>query len=138
MAIVPTPENAKPIPDFDAGTFDGLSLLFQSRNGDPAKVSGDDVAAYVAVNKVYTGLNNKTIPQAIAAAGGVEVIGTLTAGATSLTLSDASITTNSTIDIYVNDAFYGVMPLTIAVSTGLLTMTFIAQSADMAVKAVIK
>lgn len=132
MAIVPTPENAKPIPDFDAGTFDGSSLLFQSRNGDPAKVSGDDVAAYVAVNKVYTGLNNKTIPQAIAAAAGVEVTGTLTAGATSLTLSDASITSSSTLEVFTD--IFGAWLENMVVSTGSVVLTFEAQSADMSVK----
>lgn len=132
MAIVPTPENAKPIPDFDAGTFDGSSLLFQSRNGDPAKVSGDDVASYVAVNKVYTGLNNKTIPQAIAAAAGVEVTGTLTAGATSLTLSDASITSSSTLEVFTD--IFGAWLENMVVSTGSVVLTFEAQSADMSVK----
>ena len=132
MAIVPTPENAKPIPDFDAGTFDGSSLLFQSRNGDPAKVSGDDVAAYVAVNKVYAGLNNKTIPQAITAAGGVEVTGTLTAGATSLTLSDASITSSSTLEVFTD--IFGAWLENMVVSTGSVVLTFEPQSADMSVK----
>lgn len=132
MAIVPTPENAKPIPDFDAGTFDGSSLLFQSRNGDPAKVSGDDVAAYVAVNKVYTGLGNKTIPQAIAAAAGVEVTGTLTAGATSLTLSDASITSSSTLEVFTD--IFGAWLENMVVSTGSVVLTFESQSADMNVK----
>lgn len=132
MAIVPTPASAKPIPDFDAGTFDGSSLLFQSRNGDPAKVSGDDVAAYVAVNKVYTGLNNKTIPQAIAAAAGVEVTGTLTAGATSLTLSDASITSSSTLEVFTD--IFGAWLENMVVSTGSVVLTFESQSADMSVK----
>lgn len=132
MAIVPTPASAKPIPDFDAGTFDGSSLLFQSRNGDPAKVSGDDVASYVAVNKVYTGLSNKTIPQAIAAAAGVEVTGTLTAGATSLTLSDASITSSSTLEVFTD--IFGAWLENMVVSTGSVVLTFEAQSADMSVK----
>lgn len=132
MAIVPTPASAKPIPDFDAGTFDGSSLLFQSRNGDPAKVSGDDVAAYVAVNKVYTGLSNKTIPQAIAAAAGVEVTGTLTAGATSLTLSDASITSSSTLEVFTD--IFGAWLENMVVSTGSVVLTFESQSADMSVK----
>lgn len=132
MAIVPTPASAKPIPDFDAGTFDGSSLLFQSRNGDPAKVSGDDVASYVAVNKVYTGLSNKTIPQAIAAAAGVEVTGTLTAGATSLTLSDASITSSSTLEVFTD--IFGAWLENMVVSTGSVVLTFESQSADMSVK----
>lgn len=61
-----------------------------------------------------------------------DVIGTLTAGATSITLSDASITTSSTIDIYTDlDVDYN----SISVSTGSVTVTFDAQQSNMSVKA---
>lgn len=98
MATVPTPENAKPITDFLAGVFDGLSLLFQSRNGAPGKVNGDDIANYVAVNKIYPGLGGKTIPQAIdaKAAAFEHLSDVLAAGATTLIFTSASITSSST------------------------------------------
>lgn len=63
--------------------------------------------------------------------GYTEVTGTLTAGQTSITLSDASITTNSTIDVYTDaDVEYN----SISVSTGSVTITFDAQASNMGVK----
>lgn len=61
-----------------------------------------------------------------------DVVGTLVAGSTSITLSDASITTNSTIDLYTDT--YGVNPLSISVSTGSITLTFAAQQGAVNVK----
>lgn len=132
MATVPTPENAKPITDFVAGVFDGLSLLFQSRSSSPGKVSGDDVANYVAVNKVYTGLGNKTIPQALAskAAAFTHLSDTLLTGATTLTFNDVSITTGSTdIMVFTNPPTAYSMSL----SNGEADLTFTAQAEDVAV-----
>lgn len=65
-------------------------------------------------------------------AGYVDVIGTLTAGQTSITLSDASITTDSTFDFYTDT--YGVNPTAISVSTGSITLTFESQSTSVGVK----
>ena len=63
--------------------------------------------------------------------GYTEVSGTLTAGQTSITLSDASITANSTIDVYTDaDVEYN----SISVSTGSVTITFDAQASNMGVK----
>lgn len=60
-----------------------------------------------------------------------DVTGTLTAGATSITLLDSSITTSSTIDIYTEaDVDYN----SISVSTGSVTVTFDAQQSNMGVK----
>lgn len=57
MATIPTPEQGKPILDFSAGTFDGSSNLFQSRNGATEHVNGDDVADYVNTSRIYNGLD---------------------------------------------------------------------------------
>lgn len=57
---------------------------------------------------------------------------TLTAGNTSLTISDASITTSSTIDVYTDT--FGINPTNISVSTGSVTLTFAALQADLGVK----
>ena len=60
-----------------------------------------------------------------------EVTGTLTAGQTSIILSDASITTNSTIDVYTDaDVDYN----SVSVSAGSVTITFDAQSSNLGVK----
>lgn len=62
----------------------------------------------------------------------IEVSGTLTAGSTSITLSDASITTTSTIDIYTD--VFGIQPTNAVVATGSITLTFLAQASDITVK----
>lgn len=134
MATVQTPEQGKPITDFIAGVFDGLSLLFQSRNGAAGKVSGDDVANYVVNSKVYSSVGNCSIVEAI----GKPIDGELTAGQTTVTFSDASIKTTSIIDVYVDDAFLGVVPKAISASTGSVTLTFDVQSANMPVLIIVR
>lgn len=61
-----------------------------------------------------------------------EVTGTLLAGQTTLTLSDASILTTSDLDIYTDT--WGVSPETVIASTGSVTLTFEALDSDLAVK----
>lgn len=134
MATVQTPEQGKPITDFIAGVFDGLSLLFQSRNGAAGKVSGDDVANYVVNSKVYSSVGNCSIVEAI----GKPIDGVLTAGQTTVTFSDASIKTTSMIDVYVDDTFVGVAPKLISVSAGSATLTFDVQSTNMPVRVIVK
>ena len=63
--------------------------------------------------------------------GYTDVTGTLTAGATSLTLQDASITTTSTINVFTEG---GVDYNSITVSTGSVTLTFDAQQSNLDVK----
>lgn len=69
---------------------------------------------------------------ALAPAGFTEVSGTLTAGSTSLTLSDASITTSSTLDFFTEK--YGLSPEAVVVASGSVTLTFEAQDSDLGVK----
>ena len=73
----------------------------------------------------YTGSTNGGAPW-------VEVTGSLSAGTTSITLADASITTSSTIDFFTS--IYGVNPTNVSVSTGSVTLTFEAQASNMDVK----
>ena len=54
------------------------------------------------------------------------VTGTLSAGSTSITLTNSAITTDSVIDVYTS--VYGVNPTGISVSAGSITLTFDAQS----------
>ncbi len=85
---------------------------------------------------VQSGANYTATAQQIADLGGgggyTELTGTLTAGNTSITLSDASITTSSTIDIYTS--VYGVNPTAATDATGSVTLTFEAQAGDISVK----
>lgn len=62
----------------------------------------------------------------------VEVSGTLLSGNTSITLSDASITTTSTIDIYTG--VFGIQPISAVVTSGSVTLTFLTQTFDLSVK----
>ena len=64
------------------------------------------------------------------------ITGTLVAGATSLVLSAAAITTDSTIDIYTDK--WGVSPTDVVVETGKITLTFEAQASALAVKAEVR
>lgn len=107
-----------------------------------------DLAA-VATSGSYNDLSDKpTIPstsglatetyvdEKVAAAKPTTVTGTLAAGATSLALSNAAITTNSTLDFYTDK--YGVAPTNAVVETGKVTLTFKAQSAALSVKVEVK
>lgn len=58
--------------------------------------------------------------------------GTLTAGNTTLTISDASITTDSIFDFYTS--VYGINPTAVSVSAGSIELTFESQNADLGVK----
>ena len=61
-----------------------------------------------------------------------DVTGTLVAGSTSVTLSSASITTDSTIDVYVDS--FGINPTGMSVVSGSVTLTFEAQQSNLGVK----
>lgn len=56
----------------------------------------------------------------------------LTAGATTVTVTDASITATSAIDVYTN--VWGVEPTNMVLATGSVTLTFEAQASDINVK----
>lgn len=108
------------------------------------KISASELANLIVSRLQYQGLNTdaKTILGAInevlqSAGGGVVLIDTLEAGETTLVFTDASITTGSTVDWYVDEAFYGVAPTGIKTISGQTTLTFEAQENDMPVKVVI-
>ena len=127
---------------FDAGAlFPAVQPDQQSPTGYinvklSAAQIGDGIGLLLFPTRLNT--NNKSIFGAIneAAAGGVILTGTLAAGATSITLSDAAIDGNSTFDFYTS--IYGVNPTAVTVATGAVTLTFEAQSAAMGVKVVVK
>ena len=104
-----------------------------------AKANTTDLAS-VATSGSYNDLSDKpTIPTKTSDLlndsnfiSFIEVTGTLSAGNTSLTLSDASILTTSTIDIYC-DAF-GVQPINAVVTTGQIVLTFLSQVSALGVK----
>ena len=66
----------------------------------------------------------------------VELTGSLTAGSTTITFTDASLISTCTLDVYVDDAFFGVVPtaLTTDYPNNSITLTFPSQSSNMPVK----
>lgn len=107
-------------------------------NDTTMKVLVSALANKLNNNIQYAALNtsNDTIVGAIneleARSTYTEVTGTLLTGATSITLSDASITTTSTIDIYTD--VFGIQPTNAVVASGSITLTFLAQASDISVK----
>ena len=73
----------------------------------------------------------KTVEGAINEVRGVILTDTLETGETSITFTDNSITTSSTIDVY-TDAVIDYNSITVA--TGSITIAFDAQSSDVGVK----
>lgn len=62
----------------------------------------------------------------------IELTGTLKAGATTITLTDSAITTDSKFDFYTS--IYGVSPTNVAVASGSITLEFDTQETDMNVE----
>lgn len=104
--------------EVEAGGGGGTTVI-----ANPSGTATDDLT------KVQIGSTIYDIP-----GGGssyTDVTGTLTAGSTSITLSDAAITTSSTIEVF-NDLDVPYNSKTL--STGNITLTFDAQSSNMSVK----
>lgn len=77
-----------------------------------------------------------TMQNNIEAALGVELTGTLTAGASTLVITDDAINSNSIIDIYTS--IFGVSPMDAAIAGNSLTLTFYEQANDMDILVVVK
>lgn len=97
---------------------------------------GEGIVSSIAYTASALRTTAKTIIGAINETHGIEVTGTLTAGTTSVTLSDASIDSDSSFDIYTS--VYMVNPTVVSVSTGSIALTFEAQASDVGVKVVIR
>lgn len=88
------------------------------------------------VDAMYVKLDGEWIEIATSGGSGIgtKLTGTLTAGTTSVSFSDASITTSSLIDVYTST---GIQPTAFTVSTGSLTLTFASQQSDVDVAVLI-
>lgn len=96
-------------------------------------VSYDNTDSGLSATNVQDALDE--IVSAIPSAGYVLVTGTLTAGQTTVTLSDASILATSYIDVYTD----GGVPYVSAVqSVGSVVLTFESQASDLAVAVVVR
>lgn len=75
----------------------------------------------------------KTIFGAINEVAGIVLSGTLTAGQTSITFTNAAITASSTLaNVWINE--FGVYPTDIVITDGSITLTFESQASDLGVK----
>lgn len=88
------------------------------------------------VDAMYVKLDGEWIEIATSGGSGIgtKLTGTLTAGTTSVSFSDSSITTSSLIDVYTST---GIQPTSFTVSTGSLSLTFASQQSDVAVAVLI-
>lgn len=101
----------------------------------PASTAASALVGSFSLPLLFTNTDAKTVAGAVNEAAGVKLSGTLLAGNTSITLSDAAITATSLIDVYTDT---GIGYESITASTGSVTITFEAQASDMGVKVVIK
>lgn len=111
----------------------------QSASGySSRKISSENVGNQLLTAYNYNTLNTtaKNPIGAINELKGKELTSTLTAGQTTVTFSDAAITTSSTIDIYVDK--YGISPEDVTVTAGQVQIVFEAQSSNLGIKVVIK
>jgi len=107
-----------------------------SETGYRSKVARVDALAKKVVNETdYSQLQttDKKIIGAINEVRGTYVTGTLTAGQTSITLSDASITSSSFIQVFAGNG--NINYTSISSTTGSVTIGFLAQASDMTVVA---
>ena len=88
------------------------------------------------VGNVETALDNKAPKNHTHAEFGITLTGTLTAGMTSITFQNESITDNCYITPFTS--VYGVNPTAISASNGSITLTFKAQTQDIGVKVVVR
>ena len=122
--------------------------VYKKINGQLVEISGTTTFTSTQFDTLNSGITSAKVskldalPTAseledeIASARGKELTSTLTAGQTTLTFTNSSITSNSTVDVYTS--VYGVNPEDMTVSSGSLTLTFDTQATDIGVKVVIK
>lgn len=99
-------------------------------NGKSVIAETGDVVTYADAEFVFNGTAWQEFG-GVYVAPWVDIIGTLEAGQTSITLNNSTITTTSTIEVF--DEF-DVPYVSKTVSTGSITLTFDEQDADMIVK----
>jgi len=93
---------------------------------NPVEVSSDSLTKINIGGTVYS----------VSGDSATVLTATLSAGSTSLTFSNAAITTTAMYDVYADK--YGLTPTDITITTGQAVLTFEAQSSNVSVKLVIR
>ena len=106
---------------------DGSSTNPVVIDGESYTAKSGDMVTYDSTEFVFNG----TVWQEFGAASTI-FTETLTAGDTTITITDSQIAIGSTIDIYTD--VYGLEPTNVAVTAGQIVLTFDAQGVDIHVK----
>lgn len=129
----------KKIPDLPSGTVNQHSFFEQadSVNEKSEKVSAEDIGDFVNTSQTYSGLNTtaKSPIGAINEVAGKKLPATLTAGSTSLTFTDSSITADSLISVYTEG---GLLYNSITTVVGSVVLTFDDQATDVVVVLIVR
>lgn len=130
----------------DATTTIQIGSLFfvsvedqQSTSGYASKkITSENVGNQLLTAYNFNSLNttSKNVIGAVNELKGTELTAVLSAGSTTVTISNAAILTTSTIDIYVDK--YGISPEDVTVTTGQIVLIFPEQENNLNVKVVIK
>lgn len=122
VTITPTLSTGTKIADYTLNGEGGALYAPEGGSDVEANPSG---TATANLNKLQVGSTTYSV-------GGLEIIDTLEAGETTLTIQNNAITTTATYDFF-TDAF-GVSPTDVEVTSGQMVLTFEAQQSDMSVK----
>lgn len=125
-----------------AASLDGEDIFAISQSDGSSGYGSVKTTLLAIATKILKGLNftsdlittDKTIIGAIneaAAKPWTDVTGTLSAGETTLTLSDAAITTDSKVEYFTS--VFGVEPTAAVVTTGQIVLTFEARQSNLGV-----
>lgn len=119
--VIETPSNDDLLVYRDGYFYNNKISLGSLNNIQLASVQNGDVLAYDSNTSKWVNKKLYTDYEA-----------TLTAGNTTVTISNAAITGNETIDVYTN--VFGVNPTDIVASSGSIVLTFPVQASDVSVK----
>lgn len=129
------------------GANDLIAIASYTQQGDTGYTSltttPNQLGAHAVESMTFANLQttNKTVEGAInelvsSGAYWTDLVATLLAGATSLTIQNPAITANSTIQVFENVGAFSdlVAPTDIVTTTGQIVITFPAQQSDISVK----
>lgn len=129
VQVEANPSSGTSAGDLSTISINGTKYDIPSGGGTTVVANPSGSATAGNLTKLQVGNDIYTVPTG--SSSWTDVSGTLTAGSTSITLSDVSITTSSTIEVF-NDLDVPYNSKT--VTTGSVTYTFDAQQSDMVVK----
>ena len=117
---------------------DADTVMIVQNNTTTKQTSLGDIGNHIIQDKSYSGLNtqNKHIIDAINEVKGVELFGTLRAGETSITFTDASIKPTSKVIPFVE--VWGVAPKSVETYSGMVQMKFRKLDYDLNIQLVIQ